>query len=103
MPRASMPAMLASLKKPLSNAAAAGWPSSGASASSVGRASALSFGWFERPLATIKITTCRYVWLHRRLGIGVLIKTMIGAVFHDARFGIGEVVLVFVLRPQHMC
>ncbi len=40
------------------------------------------------------------VVLGRNLGIVMLVKAVIGAVFHDARLRIGEVVLILVARPR---
>ena len=37
--------------------------------------------------------------IDRHLGVIVLVKALVGAVLHDARVGIGEVVLVLVARP----
>src|SRR5215210_7464962 len=58
IPRRAKAAIVASLKKPASSAAAVGVPTAGGIASTVGTAPPWSLGWFDRVWPTIKRLPC---------------------------------------------
>ena len=80
MSRVSIAAMLVALKYPLSKAPALGLPKAKGMASQVGMASGLIVGMVGQGVGHNQET----VLFHGGLGIVMLIKAIVVAVFHDA-------------------
>ena len=61
-----------------------------------GQSGLLVVGVIAQPVANDETTVMR----HNNLDIVMLVKTAVVGVLHDARFGVGEIVLVFIARPR---